>query len=129
MLSTTQKTLIILGALFGLLGVAAGAFGAHALKQKLQSEMLSVFEVGVKYQMYHALAICIAVWISTLSQGNYGITAGWLFVIGVILFSGSLYVLSLTGIRAFGAITPIGGLFFLAGWATLIIAIYKIPSV
>ncbi|GAB4229356.1 MAG: DUF423 domain-containing protein [Chlamydiales bacterium] len=104
------------GMLFAAISVILGAFGAHALKSKLSAEMLTVFEVGVRYQMYHALGlILLGIW--ALPQSNpYIIWAGWSFIIGIVLFSGSLYLLSLTGINSIGAITPIGGLFFITGW-------------
>jgi uncharacterized membrane protein YgdD (TMEM256/DUF423 family) len=101
------------------LSVAFGAFGAHALKSKLTPEMLTIFEVGVRYQTYHALGLFVVAW---FSERNFSIVlpaAGWFFVAGIILFSGSLYALSLTGTRWFGAITPIGGLCFLIGWACI----------
>jgi uncharacterized membrane protein YgdD (TMEM256/DUF423 family) len=108
-----------LGAFSAFLAVAAGAFGAHALRGRLSPEMLSVFETGARYQMYHALALLAAGWASTRRPGRLAAAAGWLFVAGTILFSGSLYALSCTGIRSFGAITPVGGLSFLAGWICL----------
>ncbi len=101
-----------LGAVFGALGVAAGAFGAHALRNRLMPEMLAVFETGARYQMYHALAIILC--------GIVGAkTPGWIMQAGIVLFSGSLYALAVTGVRVFGAITPLGGLAFIAGWACL----------
>jgi uncharacterized membrane protein YgdD (TMEM256/DUF423 family) len=117
-----DRTFLFVGALLGFLAVAFGAFGAHALRGRLSPEMLGVFETGVRYQMYHALAI-IAVGLMLSRTGGWLYpTAAWLFTGGVVLFSGSLYVLALTGIRTFGAITPIGGLLLLAGWACLIVA-------
>lgn len=120
-----HKGLLILGLAMGFISVAAGAFGAHALKQKLSAEMLAVFEVGARYQMYHALAICIAVWVSTLVPGWLPLLSGWLFLAGIAIFSGSLYLLAMTGIRLFGAFTPIGGVLFLLGWLTLGLAALK----
>ena len=114
------KTFFALGASFGLLGVAAGAFGAHALRGRLDARMLEIFETAVRYQMYHALALLAVAWAATRWPGPLVGTAGWLFVAGIVIFSGSLYALSLSGIRALGAITPIGGLAFTAGWAVLI---------
>lgn len=108
-----------LGALSGLLGVAAGAFGAHALKERLPADMLAVFEVGVRYQMYHALALLGTAWAATRWPGAAVPAAGWLFVAGTVIFSGSLYVLALSGQRWWGAVTPLGGVAFLAGWACL----------
>lgn len=125
MFTFDQKLLLLLGIIMGFTAVAAGAFGAHALKQKLSPEMLSAFEVGVRYQMYHALAMCLSVWLSTVMPGMLGSLSGWLFFGGTLLFSGSLYLLSLTGIRFFGAVTPIGGVLLLAGWLCLAILIFK----
>ncbi|HYN84022.1 MAG TPA: DUF423 domain-containing protein [Pyrinomonadaceae bacterium] len=114
-----ERTFLVLGAVSAFVGVAAGAFGAHGLKSRLDAEMLAVFETGVRYQMYHALALLAVAWAAARWPGALTNCAGWLFVAGTILFSGSLYVLSLTGVRWLGAITPLGGLAFLAGWACL----------
>jgi len=108
-----------LGALSGLLGVAAGAFGAHALKERLPADLLAVFEVGVRYQIYHALALMGTAWAATRWPGGAVPAAGWLFVAGTVIFSGSLYVLALSGQRWWGAVTPLGGVAFLAAWACL----------
>jgi uncharacterized membrane protein YgdD (TMEM256/DUF423 family) len=117
-----NKTFLLVGALFAFLGVAFGAFGAHSLRGRLSPEMLTVFETGVRYQMYHALAILL-VGLMMSPMGGWAIhTAGWAFVIGIVVFSGSLYLLALTGTTMFGAITPIGGLAFLVGWACLMVA-------
>ena len=104
----------------GFLGVALGAFGAHALKTGLAPEMLAVFETGVRYQMYHAFALVAAAWACDRWQMRVFAVAGWLFVAGIAVFSGSLYLLALTGVRGLGAITPVGGLCFLTGWACLV---------
>jgi len=104
----------VLGAISGLCSVALGAFGAHALKARLSPELLTVFETGARYQMFHALAL---LFVATLAPRAS--IAGWLFVAGTVLFSGSLYGLALTGVRWLGAITPFGGLCFIAGWAAL----------
>jgi uncharacterized membrane protein YgdD (TMEM256/DUF423 family) len=103
------------GAVLALLAVAFGAFGAHALKEIVTPERLQTFETGVRYQMYHALALLV---MSALPLKNY--RAAWFLLIGTIIFSGSLYLLVLTGIGIFGAITPIGGVLQLIGWALLI---------
>ena len=116
------KTFLLLGALAGAFGVALGAFGAHALRSRVSPEMLAVFETGVRYQMYHALALLLVAAIEPRFSGYLVVTAGWSFAIGIVLFSGSLYALSLTGVTTLGAITPIGGLAFLAGWACLALA-------
>jgi uncharacterized membrane protein YgdD (TMEM256/DUF423 family) len=115
-----DRTFLLIGSVFGFLGVAFGAFGAHALKSRLSSEMLAVFETGVRYQMYHAFAVLIvAAAIGHLGDARLLGIAGWFFVAGVLLFSGSLYALALTGTTVLGIITPIGGLLFLIGWACL----------
>lgn len=121
----SQRGLLIAGSILGLLSVALGAFGAHGLKNKLAPDMLTLFEVGARYQMYHALAIFGAVWISTLFTGIFAPLAGWFFVSGTLIFSGSLYLLALSNIRIFGAITPLGGLLLLLGWLSLAIACWK----
>jgi uncharacterized membrane protein YgdD (TMEM256/DUF423 family) len=103
----------------GFLGVALGAFGAHALKMRVSPEMLAVFETGVRYQMYHVFAIIAAAWAGARWPGRLFTIAGWLFLAGIVIFSGSLYLLALTEVRALGAITPLGGLAFLGGWLCL----------
>ena len=108
-----------LGALSALIAVAAGAFGAHALRERLAPDMLAVFETGARYQMYHALGLLAVAWAVARWPGSSAGLAGWLFVAGTVLFSGSLYLLALTGTRWLGAITPLGGLAFIAGWAGL----------
>jgi uncharacterized membrane protein YgdD (TMEM256/DUF423 family) len=120
-----DRTFFLLGALSAFVGVVAGAFGAHGLKERLSAEMLAVFETGVRYQMYHAFALIAAAWASARWPGAWTSAAGWLFVAGTLVFSGSLYVLSLTGLRWLGAITPLGGLAFLAGWLCLAAACWK----
>jgi len=116
---TGDRMFTLLGAASGLLAVAAGAFGAHALRARIPADLLAVFETGVRYQMYHALALFAVAWFSTRSTAPQVAWAGWLFVAGTIVFSGSLYALSLTGVRWLGAITPVGGVAFLAGWLAL----------
>ena len=103
----------------GFLGVALGAFGAHALKARLSPDLLAVFETGVRYQMYHVFALAAAAWGYARWPGRAFVAAGWLFVAGIVMFSGSLYLLALTGMRVLGAVTPLGGLAFLAGWLCL----------
>lgn len=120
-----DRTFFLLGTLSAFVGVAAGAFGAHGLKERLSAEMLAIFETGVRYQMYHAFALVAAAWAAARWPGAWTTGAGWLFVAGTLIFSGSLYALSLTGIRWLGAITPIGGLAFLAGWLCLAAACWK----
>lgn len=108
-----------LGAGYGFLGVTLGAFGAHALRQRLSPEMLQVWHVGVEYQFYHALALLMLGLLVLLRPASGQTLAGIGFALGILLFSGSLYALSLSGVRVLGAITPIGGLLFLIGWASL----------
>ena len=108
-----------IGALSALISVAAGAFGAHALRGRLTPEYLAVFETAARYQMYHALGLLAVAWAITRWPGPLPVWAGWLFVAGTALFSGSLYILALTGIRWWGAVTPLGGTAFLAGWICL----------
>ncbi|MGB2868754.1 MAG: DUF423 domain-containing protein [Bacteroidota bacterium] len=118
-------TFLILGSISAFLAVALGAFGAHALKSTLSPEMLTVFETGVRYQMYHSFALFVVGWaLEKYPQPLFSI-AGWLFVAGILLFSGSLYSLALSGIRWLGAITPFGGLSFLAGWFVLGVGFWK----
>jgi len=113
------------GAIAAFIAVALGAFGAHSLKTKISAEMLDIFEVGVRYQMYHALALWAVAWATTRWPEASLNTAGWCFIAGIVIFSGSLYLLSFTGMRWLGAITPIGGLAFLAGWAILVWSINR----
>jgi uncharacterized membrane protein YgdD (TMEM256/DUF423 family) len=108
-----------LGTLLAGAAVAAGAFAAHGLRARITPEMLAIFETGARYQMYHALALLAVAWASARWPASAAPLAGWLFVSGIVVFSGSLYVLSITGLRWLGAITPLGGLAFLAGWAVL----------
>ena len=117
-----DRTFLLVGALAGFLGVALGAFGAHGLRARLGPEMLAVFETGVRYQMYHAIAILIVALAAARLDGWLIRTAGWSFALGIVLFSGSLYVLALSRITIFGAVTPIGGVAVLAGWACLVAA-------
>jgi uncharacterized membrane protein YgdD (TMEM256/DUF423 family) len=118
-LLTLERVFFGLGALSALLAVAAGAFGAHALRDRLSPDMLAVFETGARYQMYHALALLAVAWAVARWPGSAAVAAGWLFVAGTLVFCGSLYLLTLTGQRWLGAITPLGGLAFIAGWAAL----------
>ena len=115
-----DRTFLLIGSVLGFLGVALGAFAAHALKNRLSPEMLAVFETGVRYQMYHAFAVLIvAAAIGRIGNANLLVIAGWFFFAGILLFSGSLYALALTGVGMLGAITPVGGMLFLIGWACL----------
>jgi len=117
---TPDRLFLALGALSGAIAVTLGAFGAHALRGRLAPELAAAFEVGVRYQMYHALALLAVAWAASRAPGSAGAAlAGWLFVAGTVVFSGSLYVLALTGARWLGAITPLGGVAFIAGWLLL----------
>ena len=113
------STFFTLGALSAGLAVAAGAFAAHGLRARLPPDLLAVFETGARYQMYHALGLLAVAWATERWPGRAAPVAGWLFVTGTALFSGSLYLLALGGPSMLGAVTPFGGLCFLAGWAVL----------
>lgn len=120
-----DKLFFTLGSLSAGLGVVLGAFGAHALKARLSPELLAVYEVGVRYQMFHALALLAVAWAASRWPGGAVTAAGWLFVAGTLLFSGSLYALSLSGVRALGAITPIGGVLWIVGWCCLAWGVWR----
>lgn len=109
----------MLGAVSAFLSVAAGAFGAHGLKDHLAPDLLGTFEVAARYQMYHALALVATGLLAGRADATCLRIAGWAFVIGTLLFSGSLYALSLTAVRGFGAVAPLGGAAFMIGWLTL----------
>jgi uncharacterized membrane protein YgdD (TMEM256/DUF423 family) len=110
-----DRLFFAIGSLSAFIGVALGAFAAHALKSRLDPELLATFEVGVRYQMYHAFALLGVGWACTRWPGALVSASGWLFVAGTLVFSGSLYALSLSGLRWLGAITPIGGVALLTG--------------
>ena len=114
------------GALSAFVAVALGAFAAHGLKGKLAPDMFNVFEVGVRYHMYHALGLLAVAWAASRWPGTPVTAAGWLFIFGTVVFSGSLYLLALAGPRWLGAITPIGGLAFLIGWLLLVWAVCSV---
>ena len=116
---------LFIGAVSGLISVAAGAFGAHGLRSRVTPELLAVFETGARYQMYHALLLCVVGVVLARAGGAAAFTlnlCGGLLVAGTVLFSGSLYLLALTGQRSLGAITPLGGLCFLGAWGALAVA-------
>ena len=116
---------LALGSILAGLGVAAGAFGAHALKEILDAPMLQVFETATRYVMYHAFGLCIVSWAIDRYPEQRLEKSGWLFLIGILLFSGSLYMVSLAGIRWMGAVTPIGGLAFMTGWLLLAWGVWR----
>ena len=111
-----SQRFLVLGTVFAGLAVAVGAFGAHALKDILDEHRLQVFDTATRYQMYHAFGLCIVAWAIDRYPGQRLEQSGWLFTIGILLVSGSLYVVSLAGVRWMGAVTPIVGAAFLAGW-------------
>ncbi|WP_400161984.1 DUF423 domain-containing protein [Brevibacillus sp. TJ4] len=124
-----MKLFLMLGSISGFLSVALGAFGAHGLKARLDEYSLGVFQTGVTYQTTHALAIILVAMLIKWYPEATGLTwAGWCFVAGTLIFSGSLYTLAISGIKTFGAITPIGGVLFLIGWALLAVHAWKIAS-
>lgn len=114
-----ERVFTVIGALSALLAVGGGALGAHGLRARLTPESLAVFEVAVRYQMYHALAIAVVAWAVGRWPSRSVTAAGWLFVAGTLCFSGSLYLLVLAGQRWLGAVTPFGGLLLMAGWGCL----------
>jgi uncharacterized membrane protein YgdD (TMEM256/DUF423 family) len=121
-----DRIFFAIGAASAFIGVAAGAFGAHGLKNRVSPDMLAVFEVGVRYQMYHAFALIVAAWAYTKWPSGAVTAGGCLFILGTLVFSGSLYILALSGLRWLGAITPLGGLALLAGWLCLIWAALRV---
>lgn len=124
-----MQIFLAIAAILGGLSVAGGAFASHALQGRLTERAIEVFGTGVQYQMYHALALLVvAVLLGMAKQSVPLLTAaGWAFVVGIVLFSGSLYLISLAGIKAVGPVTPLGGLAFLIGWGCLAIAVFRFP--
>ena len=121
-----ERFLATSGAILGAVAVILGAFAAHGLKTRLEPDLLAVFETGARYQMYHALALFAAAWLASRGAVTEAGWAGRLFILGTVLFSGSLYALALTGIRGLGVITPLGGIAFIAGWVALVLGARKI---
>ncbi|MGE5182771.1 MAG: DUF423 domain-containing protein [Acidobacteriota bacterium] len=113
-----NRILVAAGAINAAIAVAAGAFAAHALRERLEARALEIFETGARYQMYHALAMVFAGLVAARAPG-------WVFQAGIVLFSGSLYALALSGVKGLGAITPLGGVAFLAGWVWLAVAVLR----
>lgn len=127
------KIFVMLGAIFGAMSVGMGAFGAHGLRSRvvdgsLEPRLLEVWETAAQYQMYHALALLFVAWLATQGDSTATSVSGWAFVVGVAVFSGSLYTMTLTGLRWLGAITPIGGVAFIVGWIALAVASSKLLS-
>lgn len=114
-----SRPFFIIASLLGFLGVATGAFGAHVLRDSLSLSQQEIFETAVRYHLYHTFALIVAAWALEKYEQQYFVKAGWLFVAGVALFSGSLYILVITGQQWLGAVTPVGGLALLAGWLYL----------
>lgn len=120
------KVFTMLGAIFAGLSVGLGAFGAHALKTRLEPRQLEIWQTGASYQMSHALALLAVAWLLSRAESGAAVVAGWAFVVGVVLFSGSLYAMALTGVRSLGMITPLGGVSFLIGWIAVILTATKL---
>ena len=120
------KTLLMVAAISGLLAVVIGAFGAHGLKGRIATDLMAIFQTGVQYHFYHTLALLlVGILMLQFPQISLLKWSGWLFIAGIVIFSGSLYALAITDIKWLGAITPIGGVAFIAGWLTMAIAIYN----
>ncbi len=121
-----SKTFLLAGSIFGLLAVLFGAFGAHGLRTRISESLLAAFQTGVQYQFYHALGLLLVGILAHLYPDNGALKAsGYLFITGVLLFSGSLYLLALTELRWLGPVTPLGGVAFLCGWLALLVAITR----
>ena len=118
-----DRTFLIVAAFSGFTGVTLGAFGAHGLRDRISPDLLAVYQTGVQYHLIHAVAL-LAVAMAPRAASRFFPTAGWLFVLGIVLFSGSLYTMAVTGMTRLGMVTPLGGLAFLAGWALLAIAAF-----
>lgn len=116
----------LIGAIFGALSVGLGAFGAHGLRGKVDDRMIDVWATAAQYNMTHALALIAVAWVMSRTEHVAAQVAGWAFVVGIVLFSGSLYTMVLTGQRKLGAITPLGGLAFIVGWLALAFAASKL---
>lgn len=125
-INLTARSFLLLGSVNAMLAVMLGAFGAHALKNRLDEHLLNVFRTGVEYHFYHALGlILIGTLAISLGISSWLKTAGWMMFAGIVLFSGSLYLLSILNLRWLGMITPIGGLLFILSWLSLCLAIFK----
>ena len=124
-MNLSAKLFLSLGACSGALAVMLGAFGAHGLKDKLSEKMLANWMTGVDYHFYHTFALLVVGLLALKFQSGALTAGGWSFLAGILIFSGSLYIMALTGITRLGAITPIGGLLFIAGWVLLAVATLK----
>ena len=124
-MTSLARALAASGAILALLGVALGAFGAHALRDRLAASDLDLFETAVRYQMYHAIGLLGVAWLTTKIAGPLAGWGGWLLVAGTIVFSGTLYLLVFTGARQLGAVTPLGGVLLLAGWALVALSLLR----
>lgn len=120
-----NKPFLVAGIVFAMFGVVLGAFAAHGLKSRLPADLVAVFQTGVQYQFYHGLGLILLALISVHISSNLLTYSGYLMIAGVVCFSGSLYALALTGIKFFGPITPLGGLFFILSWMLMLIAVLK----
>ena len=120
------KTFLLIAAISGLLAVLIGAFGAHGLKHRVTEDLLVVYQTGVQYHFYHTIALLVVgLLLLQFPQASGLVVSGWLFLAGIVIFSGSLYLMTLSGLRWLGAITPIGGLAFIAGWLAMAVAVYR----
>lgn len=120
-----ERLFVLLGAVLGFFGVALGAFGAHGLEGRIPEGDLAIFETGVRYHLVHAVALVAAGWVAGRWPGGGAVVAGWAFLLGVLVFSGSLYLLVLTGARWLGAVTPVGGVSLLVGWVALAWRVFR----
>jgi uncharacterized membrane protein YgdD (TMEM256/DUF423 family) len=127
-MSPTAKIFLILGGINAALVVLLGAFGAHGLKARMTAEMLAVYQTGVHYHLFHALGLlAVGLVVTQISDSAYLRWSGWLMLAGIVLFSGSLYVLSVSGLRWLGMVTPFGGISFIVAWILFVVAIVKSP--
>ncbi len=125
-MNANAQQLVASGAILAFLGVALGAFGAHALKARLAADMLAVYQTGVQYHLWHALGVVlIGILVQLLPGAKWLPVAGWIMVAGIVIFSGSLYALSLSGVRVLGAVTPLGGVAFLLAWGMVAYAVLQ----
>lgn len=124
-IAAVERVFVVAGAVSAGLAVALGAFGAHALRSRLSLDQLAIYETASRYHLIHSIAVIIAAWAVSRWPGQSAVASGWLFLAGIVLFSGSLYALTLCGVKAFGAVTPLGGVAFIAGWLLLAAAAFR----